>query len=30
MSGDKKFMCSDRDGNRFLLRISALDEYDKN
>lgn len=29
MSGDKKYKCIDRDGNRFLLRISALEEYDR-
>ena len=29
MSGDKKYKCIDRDGNRFLLRLSDLKEYDR-
>ena len=28
MSGDKKYKCIDREGNRFLLRSSDLKEYD--
>lgn len=29
MSGDKKYKCIDRNGNRFLLRLFDLEEYDR-
>lgn len=29
MSGDKKFKCTDREGNCFLMRVSDLEEYDR-